>query len=233
MSFDSESFSEQDLVGLRVEARLAPPVGGIGKAAADGVAIEGTVYSVNTAQDLIVLMTGEAPASNSARCSFRVLRLSFLRSLTLAEPPAGAVAGIGGKAPSAGDPAGPGQRLPAGIAAYAALPTLQGDAQESLERRVVGRKKAGDEGRKYVGVDPDVSIRALDVLDALARVYPDARWNAEKGCISVGKDCHVQGLPSWRKPKVTAGSPDGAEVVARVERVLELARTREGSQLAR
>lgn len=208
---------ESELIGLRVTAMMQPPAADPNAAP---LAIEGTVYSINAPQDIIILMTGESPPNNNVRTSFRVVKMAYVKELRLAPAPAPPPA-------RPGDPA-PQHRLPSGIAPCVALPTLHSDGTESLERRINGKKKTGDESRKYTGLDPDLAIRTLDVLDALSRVFPDARWNVDKNCISVGKDIAVQGIPNWKAPKVTAGA-DSAEAVGRVQKVLEAAKAKEAA----
>jgi len=200
-------FNDMDIVGLRVAVTMKEPTGGDKNPGANVVPrnVEGTVYSMNPQSGFLVLMT----QPGVERSSFKMLKMSFIENIELA-----AAQTEGGKA---GCPA-PNQALPTGVAQYAALPSLQTEAGESLDRKITQKKRQGEENRKYNGVDDDISIRALEVLDQLGRVYPDCRWDEDRNCIAIGKDIHVIGVPSWNKPKVKA--PD-ADTEARIKKALE------------
>lgn len=201
-------FNDMDVVGLRVLVTMAAATGGDADnkgANLVPVTIEGTVYSLNPTSGLLVLMTMSA----SERSSFKMIQMKFIADISLVpteDPKA-----------KAGCPS-PEQSLPAGVSQYSTLPSLQTEAGENLERKIGQRKRQGEENRKYNGVDDDISIRALEVLDILSRVYPDSRWDEDKNCITIGKDIQVKGTPSWNKPKVKAGD---VETEARIKRTLE------------
>jgi hypothetical protein len=206
---ESASDVNMHVVGLRVRLTMTKATGGdpCPTAAAVPATIEGTVYSLNPTAGMLVLMT----QAGNERSSFRIIRLAFIEDIELVtNPDTKCKVGI----------ATPEQALPAGVAQYATLPSLQTDGGDPLERKLNQKKRQGEEGRKYNGVDDDISIRALEVLDQLARVYPDARWDEDKNCILVGKDIAVKGQPSWNKPKVK-GTADQSEVVARIQRTLD------------
>ena len=193
--------AELDIVGMRVLCTMVAP------AAGEAAVVEGTVYSVNPAHGIIVLIS----EVGTERSSFRMLRLNYIADIAVVPNPDAKL--------KAGTPTHD-QSLPSGIAPYATLPSLQTDSGETLDRKITGRKRVGEEGRKYNGVDDDVSIRALEILDQLSRVYPDARWEDDKTCIIVGKDITVKGIPSWNKPKVK-GPADQKEAVDRIQRTLD------------
>jgi len=198
--------TDLDIVGMRVKVTLVAPSGGENNPGANVVPsqIEGTVYSVNPNSGFLVLMT----QAGSERSSFKMLKLGYVENIEL-------VASADGK--KAGTPAAD-QALPSGVASYTTLPALQTDAGENLEKKISQKKRQGEENRKYTGVEDDLCIRALEVLDQLSRVYPDARWDEDRNCIAVGKDIFVTGTPSWMKPKVKAADPNDA---ARITRTLE------------
>eukprot|EP01084_Bolivina_argentea_P175679 304180_1 len=200
-------FNDMDVVGLRVQVTMTAPQGGDANPNANVVptTVEGTVYTMNPQSDMLVLMT----QPGSERSSFKLIKMSYISDISL-------VTSQDPKA-KAGCPAHD-QALPNGVAQYATLPSLQTEAGENLERKIGQRKRLGEENRKYNGVDDDISIRALEVLDILSRVYPDARWDEDKNCITIGKDIQVKGTPSWNKPKVKAGD---AETEARIKKCLE------------
>lgn len=198
--------SDLDIVGMRVKVTMASPTGGDENAGANVVPneLEGTVYSLNPTSGWLVLMT----QPGNERSSFKMLKLGFVENIEL-------VPSADGK--KAGTPAAD-QALPSGVASFTTLPALQTDAGENLEKKISQKKRNGEENRKYAGVEDDLCIRALEVLDQLSRVYPDARWDEDKNCIAVGKDIFVKGTPSWNKPKVKAADPNDE---ARIKRTLE------------
>lgn len=209
----SEGPSEMEIVGMRVRCTLVAPDGNPQPNPGAVVVprtVEGTVYTFNPDRGYLVLMT----EVGSERSSFRTLNLSFIEDIALVPHPDGKT--------KAGTPT-PEQALPPGVAQYATLPSLQSDSTETLERRINQKKKLGEENRKYNGMEDEISIRALEVLDQLSRVYPDAKWDEDKNCITVGKDISVKGIPSWNKPKVK-GPPEQKEAVERIQRQLDTRR---------
>jgi hypothetical protein len=198
---------EMDFVGCRVICTLAQPASKDAapqpSAALVPRTLEGTVYTVNPKSGILVLQT----EVGSERSSFRMLRLAFIEDIALAPNPKGEKAGT----PTVE------QALPSAIGSYQTLPSLVSEIGEVLEKKMNGKKKVGEDSRKYTGVEEDISIRALEVLDQLARVYPDARWDDQRNCIAVGENVQIVGIPSWNKPKVKGPT----EQVARIQKILE------------
>lgn len=182
--------TEMDLVGCLMTVTLT-----------NGTVLSGTVFTYVPENEILVLVTDASLDTQS----FKVVRTTFIKSFTVDQE----VKNI---------PAS--QRLPQSLDAYEQLPAVSKNVRDwnAAKKFLIAEEKSRE--KKLGSLCDSTPVGAADLFLGIARVYPNTKWSAEDGTLTM-EDIVVVGEPDWAHPVVkTIGGQESANK-ERVENLIK------------
>ncbi|EAN76887.1 Lsm12 protein, putative [Trypanosoma equiperdum] len=178
--------NDSQLIGLGVSVTLA-----------DDTTVNGTVYTYNSSEGLLVLFQGFSGSNPNVK----IIRTPFIKEVTALRDNE--------------------EKLPPQLEAKARLPSMQAARDRSLFKHASSQlRNAKDKRNQLLQTDDQKTpIAALDTLIKLERIYPDIHWDKDAGVIRFNQDVVVKGKPDWTSPAVVIAEGAGDISRSLMERV--------------
>lgn len=171
----------------------------------NGTTLTGTVFTYVPENEILVLVTDAASDTQG----FKMIRTPFIKSFTVDQE----VKNI----PQS-------QRLPHTLDAYEQLPAVSKNVRDwnAAKKYLIAEEKSRD--KKLGSLCDSTPVGAADLFLGIARVYPNTKWSAEDGTLTIAEDVVVVGEPDWAHPvvKVIGGleNPNKERVENLIKKIL-------------